>query len=162
MFLLRVLTILNPGAKPCQNVNRIKQSSGTRKFAITECRATSGILDGYANQLPSAMKKPPSKADLRKQLERQVDNYIDHGGAVQKISRGTSGRADADGPLKPGLSYGEPRSERTYVTEVVAALEARRRPSKVKPARRPQPQQARKVAVYDEFGEIVRWVWSDA
>jgi hypothetical protein len=41
------------------------------------------------------MKKPPTKADLRKQLEQQVDDYIDHGGEVQRVSRGISGRTDA-------------------------------------------------------------------
>jgi hypothetical protein len=107
------------------------------------------------------MKKPPSKADIRRQLEQQVDTYVDQGGKVKQIQRGISGRSDTSAPLRGNTAFSEPRKERTSMHEVVARLEARRRPnarSKPRPSPRRTPQ---KVAVYDEFGEIVRWVWSD-
>ena len=50
--------------------------------------------------------------------------------------------------------------ERPLVPEVVAALESRRRPAKPI-AKKPPQQVAKKVPIYDDFGEVVRWVWRD-
>ncbi len=107
------------------------------------------------------MKKPPSKAEMRRQLEQQIDTYVDQGGKVNQIQRGISGRSDTLAPLGSNTAFSEPRKERTSMHEVVASLEARRRPNastKPRPSPRREP---KKVAVYDDFGEIVRWVWSD-
>ena len=107
------------------------------------------------------MKKPPTKAEIRRQLKQQVDNYVDKGGKVCQIQRGISGRSDTLAPLGSNTAFSEPRKQRTSMHEVVASLEARRRPNartKPRPAPRREP---KKVAVYDDFGEIVRWVWSD-
>ncbi len=107
------------------------------------------------------MKKPPSKAEIRRQLEQQVGAYVDQGGEVKQIQRGISGRSDTSVPLSSNTAFTEPRKERTPVHDVVATLEARRRPAaKAKTGQR-QDRQPQKVAIYDEFGEIVRWVWSD-
>jgi hypothetical protein len=107
------------------------------------------------------MKKPPSKAEIRRQLEQQVGEYVDQGGKVKQIQRGVSGRGDASAPLGSNTAFTEPRRERTPVHEVVATLEARRRPAAKTKASQPQPAKPQKVAIYDEFGEIIRWVWTD-
>ncbi|MFT3928957.1 MAG: hypothetical protein QM709_01565 [Spongiibacteraceae bacterium] len=102
---------------------------------------------------------PPSKADLRRELDQQVDAYLREGGAVHEIPRGISGRANADGPLPnaPFVGSGE-RNPREYLTDVIAGIEARRKPSEPpkRASRRP-----RKKYIYDDFGEPIRWVWEE-
>ena len=78
------------------------------------------------------------------------------------VARGASGR-DAAEPQPSGFRSftPRPREERTYVPEVVAAIESRRRkPKAPKPGRRSKPDLERR-AVYDDFGEPVRWEWVD-
>ena len=109
------------------------------------------------------MKKVPSKDDLRKQLRSHVDEYLQTGGTVENVARGVSGREDPSRPDAPNAGLFGPRAEkREYVTDVIAALEQRRRdqarPAAAKRARRRQPQ--RKL-VYDDFGEPLRWVWEN-
>jgi hypothetical protein len=107
------------------------------------------------------MKKTPSKADIRRQLEQQVGEYVDQGGEVKHIQRGISGRSDTSTPLGASTAFSEPRRERTPVHDVVATLEARRRPAAKTRASQAPAGQPQKVAIYDEFGEIIRWVWAD-
>lgn len=106
------------------------------------------------------MKKPVTKAQIREQLEKQVSDFIGRGGAVEQVQRGVSGRDDSSGPIKPdSSSFNNPRTERTYVPEVIAALESRRKPKAVKiktSKRRP-----RKRIIYDDFGEPLRWEWEE-
>lgn len=115
------------------------------------------------------MKLPVTKAELRRELDRQVDAYLREGGAVQNIPRGMSGRPPGAGPL-PATPFfhgeafangeaGENREKRTYLVDVIAAIEARRKPQatrKTLPRRRP-----RKKFIYDDFGEPIRWVWEE-
>lgn len=122
-------------------------------------RATSGILSGRVIRLRSPNLKPPfSKADMRRELDRQIDAFLREGGQVNEIPRGLSGRDPADGPLPIPHFSGESKEKRAYLTEVIAAIEARRKPPTPpkKIARRP-----RKKFIYDDFGEPVRWVWEE-
>jgi hypothetical protein len=107
------------------------------------------------------MEKPPSKAQLRRQIEWQMTEYIDRGGEVLKVPRGISGREPGAGPLPPAyLAPTAPRPARTYVPEVVAAIEARRAPPpKTKTLRARRKTTPRKQFVYDDFGEPLRWHW---
>ena len=108
--------------------------------------------------------KPPSKDELRKQLERQTRRFLDRGGKVNQVPRGATG----SDPMKSGnfqssSLFTQPRSNRTLIPEVVAAIEARRREKiKRRPVRRrsrlPQP---RRRVIYDDFGEAIRKVWVD-
>lgn len=105
------------------------------------------------------LKPPVNKADLRRELDRQIEAYLRHGGKVQEIPRGISGRDPADGmpPESPVISD-KPREERTYLTEVIAGIEARR---KVAPPEKKKPRRPRKKYIYDDFGEPIRWVWEE-
>ncbi|MBR9805007.1 hypothetical protein GYB62_00630 [bacterium] len=72
-----------------------------------------------------------------------------------------SGR-DASAPLaKPEPWHLEKSSgERTYVNDVVETLEQRRH---AKPVKAPTAsKKGRKKLIYDDFGEPLRWVWSDS
>jgi len=106
------------------------------------------------------LKPPPvSKAQLRRELDREFDKYLRQGGQVQEIPRGVSGRNPVDGPLPnaPNIGSGE-RGQREYLTDVIAGIEARRKP--VAPPKH-VPRRPRKKIIYDDFGEPIRWVWEE-
>lgn len=106
------------------------------------------------------MKKPVSKATIRSEIEQQIDDYLNKGGKVDEIDRGISGHQASAGPIKPDKSlFQQPKATRTYVPEVIAAIDARR---KVKhPAAKSSSRQPRKKIIYDDFGEPLRWAWVD-
>lgn len=108
------------------------------------------------------MDKPLTKAQIRRQIEQQTADYLDHGGEVEQVPRGVSGWAAGESP-PPSHTHAisAPRGERTYVPEVVAAIEARRqRPARPKSLRgRKAASRPRKKLIYDDFGEPLRWEW---
>lgn len=106
------------------------------------------------------LKPPPvSKAELRRELDRQLDAFLREGGQVHEIPRGISGRNPVDGPIPnaPFVGSGE-RNPREYLTEVIAGIEARRKP--VAPPKT-TTRRRRKKYIYDDFGEPIRWVWEE-
>lgn len=105
------------------------------------------------------MKRPITKAHIRTEIEQQVDDFLNQGGAVLEVERGISGRDNPDGPIRPGIgsAFEQPKTGRTYIPEVVAAIDARRKPAAVKTkSARKSP---RKKMIYDDFGEPLRWQW---
>jgi hypothetical protein len=110
------------------------------------------------------VKKLPTKSDLRAQLERETSRFLKKGGEVSEVPHGASGTdpLHARGFHTGGL-FSQPRSKRTFVPEVVAAIEARRQDklkSRAVRKRSRLPQPRRKV-LYDDFGEPIRRVWVD-
>ncbi len=93
-----------------------------------------------------------------------MEKFLDGGGRIEEVPRGRS----AAGPMGPppfmtNRLFTEPRSERTLVPEVVAAIEERRkqmlkRKPVTKRTRLPKP---RRKTIYDDFGEPIRKVWVD-
>ena len=110
------------------------------------------------------MDKPPSKADIRADLERETRRYLREGGQVQQVPAGMSGKDPGEAPLFLNRRlFTEPPSTRTPVPEVIAAIEQRREAMlKRTPVRKrdrlPRP---RKKVIYDDFGEPLRRVWVD-
>ena len=108
------------------------------------------------------MKKPVSKEDIRRELQQEIDQFLEQGGSVESVPQGTSGKDPGDPPLYLNRRlFIEPKTSRTLVPEVVAALEARRQERfKRKPTRKRSrmPKPRRKV-IYDDFGEPLRKVW---
>lgn len=106
------------------------------------------------------MKKLLTKAELRAQLAEEMEQYLDQGGAIRSVDQGVSGR-EMGAPFQANTRelFVEPRAERTQIPEVIAALEARRKPSRKAPATA-RKRQRRKV-IYDDFGEPLRHVWTD-
>ena len=105
------------------------------------------------------MKKLLTKAELRAQLEQEMKAYLDHGGAIRSVDQGVSGR-EIGAPFRSTTQelFVEPRAERTQIPEVIAALDARRRPPR-KPVA--TSRRRRQITIYDDFGEPLRRVWSD-
>ncbi len=104
------------------------------------------------------MKKIPTKADLRVELQHQINNYTHKGGEIQQIPTGLSGRVNPHESLKTPL-FNEPRADRTPVPEVVAALDSRRT-QKSSHKKTDKPITKEKI-IYDDFGEPLRKVWVD-
>ncbi len=108
------------------------------------------------------MKKLPSKADQRAEMAKQMGDYIAQGGEVKRVPNGVSGRFSNDGPLRSHSSVFEPKSaERTFIPEVVAALEERSKQMKAPMTPKKRHQAPKKMPIYDDFGEILRWEWRD-
>jgi hypothetical protein len=110
------------------------------------------------------VKKPVNKDELRAELERETERFLNRGGEVESVPQGCSGQGDSASPRYPTRRlFLEPPTPRTFVPEVVAAIEERRktmlkRTPKRKRSRLPQP---RRKTIYDDFGEPLRKVWID-
>ena len=102
-------------------------------------------------------KTPPTKAELREQLREEIGRFLEDGGTVEHVNRGVSGREESNALKK--VFFDTPREPRTYVNEVIASIDSRRRPSsngKVEKPRKP-----RLKTIYDDFGEPLRKLWVD-
>jgi hypothetical protein len=98
-------------------------------------------------------KPPPTKAEIRAQLNAEINQYLQKGGRVEKVARGVSGRMD-NLPMRK-IIFDTPRESRTYVTDLVAGIDARRKPgASKKPAKAPRKPTFK--TLYDDFGEPLR------
>jgi hypothetical protein len=110
------------------------------------------------------VKKLPTKDELRTELERETLRYLDHGGQVNEVPHGATGTdpKKASSFRSSGL-FSQPKISRTFVPEVIAAIEGRRQKSfkrRATPTRSRLPRPRRKI-LYDDFGEPIRKVWVD-
>ena len=101
-----------------------------------------------------------SKNSLRNELRRKTEEFLSKGGEIKRHSAGETGEP-ADKPRARSVFVsGEPRKTRTYIKDVVSALDNRKKKHSptngTKLDRRPK-----KKIIYDDFGEPVREVWSD-
>jgi hypothetical protein len=109
------------------------------------------------------LKKPVSKSDIRHELVREMERFLLQGGSVDEIPAGRSGKNPGDPPVFLNRRlFVEPRSPRTLIPEVVAAIDARRLE---KLGRKPQykrrQQHPRRKIIYDDFGEPLRRIWQE-
>jgi len=105
------------------------------------------------------LQKPPTKAQLRAELESAVDDYLAHGGKIELIGRGVSGRDDHQQLQKP--LFTEPKASRTLVNDLIARIESRRRPPRRPATKRATGTRPRMKTLYDDFGEPIRKIWVD-
>lgn len=113
-----------------------------------------------SSQPRPVVKRPVDKKDIRKDLESQVDAFLREGGKIEPIERGETGldrNKPWSNPFQSGQSH-EPPKERTPVPEVLAAIDSR----KQKESRKVKNRGPKKVWIYDDFGEPVRWVWKES
>lgn len=106
------------------------------------------------------MKRKPTKAQLREMMSQDILSYESNGGSVQQINSGVSGVVG--GPLKAQetVLFDEKKEPRSYVNDVVAAIDSRKKSAHKKKAK-PKTSKPKRKLVYDDFGEPLRWVWED-
>lgn len=106
------------------------------------------------------MKRNRTKKDIQAELDAEVAAFLSHGGEISVVERGQSGLPHDKPWINPFKSAENEKSQdRTPVPDVVAAIDARKQSRKKttpKPRKKPE-----KVWIMDDFGEPVRWVWSD-
>jgi hypothetical protein len=125
-----------------------------QQFCLALLRQRAMVKGGSLSS--SVMKRLPTKSQIRASLEQQVEEYLSTGGTVNEIPKGQSGRHDNQNLFAGGFAN-EPRQERTPLTDVVQTLEARKHPHQAdKKSKRP-----RKKLITDDFGEPLRWVWTE-
>jgi hypothetical protein len=101
------------------------------------------------------MKPTKTRRELHAELQAQIDAFIQEGGNVAEVPRGISGRPYAQAPLL-SLFEGQSPEDRTPIPEVVAAIEARRKPHVQHKNFKPRP---KKKVILDDFGQPLRWEW---
>jgi len=108
------------------------------------------------------LKKPPSKQEIRRQLERQTWSFLNDGGKIDSIPLGVSAVDEAIAPIKTPVFTGKPQA-RTPVTDVIETLRRRREAAlrkKSTPTIR-RKKTRRKQVVYDDFGEPLRVIYHE-
>jgi len=101
------------------------------------------------------MKPTKTRRQLHDELQSQIDDFLNQGGAVNEVPRGLSGRPYANGPLM-SIFEGQSHEDRTPLPNVVAAIEARRKPQLLQKSQKLRP---RKKVILDDFGQPLRWEW---
>lgn len=101
------------------------------------------------------IKPTKTRRQLHKELEEQIHEFLDKGGHVNEVPRGLSGRPDANGPLI-SIFDGNSQEGRTPLPDVVAAIEARKKPQA---SQKPKKLRPRKKVILDDFGQPLRWEW---
>ncbi len=106
------------------------------------------------------MKKLPSKQDVRRQIESQVDDYLAKGGTIKTIPQGISGHENQQGLHRPiHQLFDQPKQTHTHIPEVLAALDERKKKkSNIKKPSVKKPRPKEKI-IYDDFGEPLRRIW---
>lgn len=103
------------------------------------------------------MQKRPTKAELRQQLDDEVQNFIKHGGQVQELPRGATGLVDG---RYQALGFDRRPESRTDVTDVLKTIDQRREQQrKPKTPMRATNKKPKKKVIYDDFGDPIRIVW---
>lgn len=109
------------------------------------------------------MDKKKTRSEIRAELMKDLEAFVEKGGKVQDIERGISGRIDPSKSLTANAPFA-PKQERTAIDDVVKGLDQRKQDQKdkgrnsSKTRRRSGP---RKKLLRDDFGEPIRWVWED-
>jgi len=102
-----------------------------------------------------------SKNSLRRELRRKVKEFLSDGGEIKQYPHGETGEP-ADKPRARSVFVSpSPLKTRTYVNDVVASLDRRKRKTPIRPPQKPVASPKKKV-IYDDFGEPIREIWVDS
>lgn len=106
------------------------------------------------------MQKRPTKHEVREQLEKEMRDFLQHGGAVREVPRGATGLVD--GRYGQPLTFDKPKEERTPLNDVLKTIDQRREERKKthKSASKNNSGPKKKI-IYDDFGEPLRVIWED-
>ena len=101
-----------------------------------------------------------SKNALRRELRKKTEEFLVKGGEIKKCQQGETGEP-ADQPRKKSVFVSpSPIKSRTYVNEMVAKIDERKRKGSKKPLEK-STKRPRKKIIYDVFCEPLREVWVD-
>lgn len=104
------------------------------------------------------MKVRNSKEQQRHRLERDMQRFLESGGAIKEIPNGVSGADAVSGKGHQTVLFNGPgNTGRTDLSQVAAAIDSR----KHKPKRQRLSPRPRRKLIYDDFGEPLRWIWQD-
>lgn len=116
------------------------------------------MVEGYLPDPPDPMKVRNSKEQQRRRLKRDMERFLSHGGRIKEVPHGVSGNDPAQPQGRRAFPFSQaPRATRTDISEVVAAIDARKRKT-TRPTHKRRP---RRKLIYDDFGEPLRWVWDE-
>ena len=105
-------------------------------------------------------KHKANKADLRNDLDRDIESFLAKGGQIVNVEAGETALESRVAPLRTP-NFNEPRTSRTPLDDVVATLDERRKAQSKRLHKRGLKPQPKKRVIYDDFGEAVRTVWSE-
>ena len=105
------------------------------------------------------MRQLTTKAQKREALDKEMEKYLAKGGEVLHVEQGQSGLENPTQAMLPVL-FNEKVGTRTDARSVLKKMDARNKKPK-KPVHTPRPKQKKKIPVYDDFGEVLRWVWAE-
>jgi hypothetical protein len=115
------------------------------------------IIEGISTLPVKLVNKPPTKAEIRAQLDKAVNDFVNEGGSIQQVAQGISGR-EASEPIRPQLFDG-PKTTRTYVNDLVASVDARKGGKASAASHSQKSRKPKQKLILDDFGEPVRKVW---
>jgi len=101
-----------------------------------------------------------SKNSLRRELRKKTEEFLGKGGEIKKFQQGETGEPADQPRAKSVFVSPSPIKKRTYVNDVVAKIDERKRKSPAKKAPKASKRPKKKV-IYDDFGEPLREVWVD-
>lgn len=105
------------------------------------------------------MKVRNTKEQQRQRLRRDMERFLSRGGHIKEVPSGTTGDDPGQPRERRAFPFAQsPRATRTDLSQVAAAIDARKKRGKSRSAKRTGP---RRRLVYDDFGEPLRWVWED-
>lgn len=104
------------------------------------------------------MKHITTKAEKRASLSSEMEMFFANGGKVEEVQQGVSGRENPTQAILPVL-FNEKSKQRTDARDALKSLDSRKQQANDKAKTPIKP--PKKVPVYDDFGEILRWVWQD-
>ncbi|MBT5387459.1 MAG: hypothetical protein HN817_02910 [Porticoccaceae bacterium] len=97
---------------------------------------------------------------MRNELRRKTEEFLSRGGEIKKFNAGETGEPADQPRSKSVFVSGEPRQTRTYVNDVVSALDSRKKRKPAAPQPKPKKRPVKKI-IYDDFGEPLREIWTD-
>ncbi|MDG2017905.1 MAG: hypothetical protein P8J25_00485 [Porticoccaceae bacterium] len=101
-----------------------------------------------------------SKNSLRRELRKKTEEFLGKGGEIKKCQQGETGEPADQPRAKSVFVSPSPIKNRTYVNDVVAKIDERKRKSITKAPAKASKRPKKKV-IYDDFGEPLREVWVD-
>lgn len=101
-------------------------------------------------------QKLPKKSDVRKELDDLMRDFLENGGQINQVARGTS--AFEHGYSERLGSLNGQKTTHTPLDDVAKAIDARKKQSKTKTPSKTTHTPKKKV-IYDDFGEVLRIIW---